>query len=415
MYPIPFAMFPIPVAPADVSAATRRRLPAFVGPLIVVPGLVLAYATVNLGWSDKFAGGPMVNVFLVQPMVWLLVAGLVVWVASLTGTSSKVNRKAVYLALVLGVFHTSVLFTSGILVGFGLNPFARTWPVWPMNVAYFASSIVAIELARGYLLALWRPRGALMPMVLLGTAFAVFSASLIDLTAVYSSRGAVRVASGELLPLVGEHAMATYLAIVGGPLAAIAYRGTAQLLWLLSPVLPSIPWAVAGFMGIALPFIGVRVLRGLSAKPSESQVSSKKLRVLLRPWNVATYISVLVLWFGIGVFPVRPIAVGGESMAPTYHLGDLVVVHRVSPYEVEVGDVIQYQMPNGRILHRVVAKDFLGDRPVFTTRGDNNAVDDPAPVLDVQVTGVVVAEVPKVGWIGLRAQQAFEWVVGVIR
>ena len=70
------------------------------------------------------------------------------------------------------------------------------------------------------------------------------------------------------------------------------------------------------------------------------------------------------------------IIVGGRSMLPTLHGGDLVVVQREPAYRV--GDVVAYHIPDGlfrgrRIIHRIVAGDPAHG---FVMRGDNNAEDD---------------------------------------
>jgi signal peptidase I len=69
--------------------------------------------------------------------------------------------------------------------------------------------------------------------------------------------------------------------------------------------------------------------------------------------------------------PAGYLIVGGQSMEPMLHVGDLAVVVRQSEYRV--GDVVAYAVPAGdlatgqRIIHRIVAID--GDR--FVLRGDN--------------------------------------------
>jgi len=70
------------------------------------------------------------------------------------------------------------------------------------------------------------------------------------------------------------------------------------------------------------------------------------------------------------------IIVGGRSMLPTLHGGDLVVVQRQGSYRV--GDVVAYHIPNGvfrgrRIIHRIVGGDSVHG---FVMRGDNNNEDD---------------------------------------
>jgi signal peptidase I len=83
---------------------------------------------------------------------------------------------------------------------------------------------------------------------------------------------------------------------------------------------------------------------------------------------------------------LRPVALGGtttwvvirgDSMEPTFHTGDLVIVDRSSDYAV--GEVVAYRVPEGDVgggsivIHRLVG----GDQRGFDVRGDNNGGLDP--------------------------------------
>jgi signal peptidase len=97
-----------------------------------------------------------------------------------------------------------------------------------------------------------------------------------------------------------------------------------------------------------------------------------------------------------------PYTVLTSSMEPTYPPGTLVVVRPVPVEDIGVGDVITYQLESGRpavVTHRVVAvgASIGSGKRTFTTRGDANGADDPAPVRPVQVRGVLWYHVPFLG------------------
>ncbi len=108
---------------------------------------------------------------------------------------------------------------------------------------------------------------------------------------------------------------------------------------------------------------------------------------------------------------VLPIAVGGSaltvltnSMAPKFPPGTLIVIKPTPVDEIAVGDVLTYQIESGKpavVSHRVVARSVsTADGSVsFTTRGDNNAVDDAKPVQEVQVRGTLWYAIPYLGWV----------------
>ena len=96
--------------------------------------------------------------------------------------------------------------------------------------------------------------------------------------------------------------------------------------------------------------------------------------------------------------PATFVMVQGTSMNPTYHTGDLVIVHRQAHYQV--GDVIAYQIPKGQVgagltvIHRIV-----GGSPTtgFTTQGDSNPTPDDWHPTFADIQGSPWLLVPKGG------------------
>lgn len=110
-----------------------------------------------------------------------------------------------------------------------------------------------------------------------------------------------------------------------------------------------------------------------------------------------------------------PLTVLTQSMEPTLPPGTLVVVGPVAPAEVRVGDVVTYQIRSGEpevITHRVIAVTSASDGSyTFTTKGDNNAVEDP-PVVADQLKGRLWYSIPLVGWVNAAVNgDARSWIV----
>lgn len=136
----------------------------------------------------------------------------------------------------------------------------------------------------------------------------------------------------------------------------------------------------------------------------------------------ARYASITVLWCVI-VFVgavllaavVVPKAAGATpytvltgSMDPTYPPGTLVIVRPVDGEEVQLGDVITFQIESGRpavATHRVIGVSITteGER-TFQTQGDANQVPDAEPVVEEQIRGSVWYSLPYLGhvnaWLG---------------
>lgn len=98
-----------------------------------------------------------------------------------------------------------------------------------------------------------------------------------------------------------------------------------------------------------------------------------------------------------------PLTVLTSSMEPRYPPGTLVIIRPVAAADIQVGDVITYQLRSGEpevVTHRVIEKDFRQDGEIqLVTQGDNNAVPDQNPVREVQVRGRLWYAVPYLGWV----------------
>ena len=74
----------------------------------------------------------------------------------------------------------------------------------------------------------------------------------------------------------------------------------------------------------------------------------------------------------------RPLVIQSGSMAPTYDVRSVVLVHRVDPSDVRAGDVVVLTLPTGRkLLHRVTDVDDTAAGPSLQTKGDANREVDP--------------------------------------
>jgi len=98
------------------------------------------------------------------------------------------------------------------------------------------------------------------------------------------------------------------------------------------------------------------------------------------------------------------LAVSSGSMEPTLVSGDLVLVTKVGADQIEVGDIIAFNVPEtylGRgespVIHRVIAKVEGEDGVYFVTKGDVNASEDAWLVPEEAVIGEYRFKIPYLG------------------
>lgn len=144
---------------------------------------------------------------------------------------------------------------------------------------------------------------------------------------------------------------------------------------------------------------------------SGSRPRTGRVRAVLSALSTGLSVGVLLLILGLGVLTiVLPGIVGGMpltvltgSMRPHLPPGTLVVTKPSPVEQIEVGDVITFQLESGQpavVTHRVIARsvDRASGEVRFTTQGDANNTADPEPVRPVQIRGTVWYAVPYLGW-----------------
>lgn len=131
--------------------------------------------------------------------------------------------------------------------------------------------------------------------------------------------------------------------------------------------------------------------------------------------SALSFLALVLAVLAAAVLIIVPMATGSQtysvltsSMRPHLPPGTLLVSKPVPFQDLQVGDVITYQLESGQadvITHRIMSTsaDQEGN-PLLITQGDNNALPDDAPVREIQVRGKLFYAVPYAGflanWLG---------------
>lgn len=97
-------------------------------------------------------------------------------------------------------------------------------------------------------------------------------------------------------------------------------------------------------------------------------------------------------------FGIEPYGILSNSMEPDYPVGSIVYVKKVSPQDIQINDVITFQLGTANenvATHRVIMIDL--DQQEFYTKGDNNKDMDAFPVVYSRLIGKVILCIPMLG------------------
>lgn len=118
---------------------------------------------------------------------------------------------------------------------------------------------------------------------------------------------------------------------------------------------------------------------------------------------VVIVVVVALLLVGARLFGLQVYAVLSGSMEPTYHVGSLIYVKDVDPFELESGEVITFMLDENTVAtHRIV--EVVPDEEDasvvrFRTKGDANENADSSLVHYKNVIGSPVFTIPQLGYV----------------
>ena len=376
--------------------------------------IILAlFLTINIFLTLYIPGGLLA--YIIPSICW---ATLALTTLILTGTEkilSWTNKRIIQMAVLVAVFQIFLLIDAGLLNKFGKSPLLFTPIGIATNLMLVSSTLLGMELSRGYLtksLSKKRPTLTTASITLLYTFANTSILALINFQNPYLYS---KFMGETFLPILAENLLATYLALISGPLASLAYRAPLQAFWWFSPILPDIPWGYKSLIGVMAPTIGFIAINmattqrdlkkaGIPTK-RETTIKTRKSQKSIKGWLAISTSLVLIIWTSTGLLGFYPTIVGSGSMQPSLNIGDIAIVTSTDPNKIEVGDVIQYWKQGEMILHRVIETRKTETGKIFITKGDANTEPDSEPVTPTQIRGKLVFTIPQVGWISIYIKE----------
>lgn len=206
---------------------------------------------------------------------------------------------------------------------------------------------------------------------------------------------------GEFLTSFIESILLSYLSKSGGLILNFAYTIPVSFSTILLPVFPDLNW----FITASLKYV-LYVLIFLFTKYEDTLIIRKSKKQIKKE-NPAKSIPIvlavlLVVVFVAGFLPYKPVAVVSNSMSPHFNRGDICIIKKILYYSqirnLKEGDIIEYQLNNIFVLHRIIDIKETTKGYRFQTKGDNNNDADLLPVEEEQIIGVVTYVVPYLGY-----------------
>lgn len=191
------------------------------------------------------------------------------------------------------------------------------------------------------------------------------------------------------------------MAKTGGELLVYSYRIPIALATVLLPIFPNVDWFFSSMLEVLVSLIlFVFINYEHTIKVNRLTRWQKKK---INPKNSVSVIMMVIIFvvFVAGLLPYRPVAVMSNSMVPEFARGYVVITKKINEKDIKnikVGDILEYQLNQSVVIHRIINIEDEKGSLIFTTQGDNNNAPDIKKVEQNQIIGIVKFKIPYVGY-----------------
>lgn len=364
---------------------------------IIIISIILAY-----GLLAEFYLSVKINniyMYIINPIIWI---GIAIFLRNVLGKSyevKKLKKEIIEYSFIAVLAYIITYLTSGLFITFGSNPYSRTIIGILTNLWVFATVIIAKEYIRYKLINNVYEKDKTKIAIAISTVYILIDLGIKKFfTTQLTSLFIMEIIAQNLLPLIAKNILYSYTAINSNYLPAVIYEiGTNLYLW-LSPILPNAPWIMVSIIDSVIPIILFLYIR--YEKNKKDIFRTKEKIINSNPRNIIPLVIciILAIWFAIGIFPIKPVAIATGSMEKELYVGDVAIIKKCKANDIEEGDIIEYQMDGYTVIHRVTKKTQKNGRFTFITKGDSNDNEDLQPVTQEQIIGKVIFKVRYIGY-----------------
>lgn len=357
-----------------------------------------------------------IYLYIINPIFWI---GLAIVLRVILGKNiekKKIKKQIIQYTIIAVLVYIIVNMLSGLFITFGHNPYNTTLIGLLNNLWITGTIIVAKEYIRFRLINNVYDKYKVKIAVLISIIYVIIDININSLLASsLTPLFIIKYFAQNILPAIIENILFSYTAIYSSYLPAVLYKLLTNLYYWLSPILPNSPWIMTSIIDSSIPLILFLYIRYTKNKLDIFRTKENILNS--DPRNIIPLVIVIVLaiWFAVGIFPIKPVAIASGSMEKALYVGDIAIIRKCNANDVNVGDIIEYQMEGYTVIHRIIEKKQKNGEFYFITKGDNNKSPDSEEVREGQLIGKVIFKIRYLGYpaIWLHIVQENEQIIEV--
>ncbi|MBE6145076.1 MAG: signal peptidase I [Firmicutes bacterium] len=285
----------------------------------------------------------------------------------------------------------------GILIGFLNNSYSLT----PISVIKHTVSpfvfVITSEIIRYVIISTNKDKK--YPIVVITIILILLELSTtINAYTTSTALGIFRIIASALIPLTIKHSLLSYISNNTGLKIPIIYRLIMEMYIYIVPIVPNFGESFQTIVNIVLNTVIYLTIYQLINKRKYKEPEYK-----IKKYGVIDFVYILVILCIVGltsgILKYSLVAVGSDSMQPTFSKGDAVFVNQ-KPIQEELKekDIILFEHHNKVVIHRIARIEQIDDKVYFYTKGDANNTEDNLKLEFKDVKGKVMFVIPYIGY-----------------
>lgn len=291
-------------------------------------------------------------------------------------------------------------YLSGLFFGYQKSPFEHSFFGLLYNFVFYIMVIMLQEYTRSRLINNTRSKVGytLITIILILTSY--------NYSTVFGNfntgENIFKFIASDIYPAIIKGILCAFLVKLGSYELSLMFLLPIRIMEFITPIFPDLDWFLIVSFDSALVLMLYYYIYYEHMINVERFTRKQIEYASPRKTAIAIVFVLAFTFFVAGFFPVQPVAIMSNSMAPQINRGDVVIVQKLNDEEknkLKVGDIIQYSLENKYVIHRIDAiVESSGGKVEYVTKGDNNRSRDAKSVINSQIVGKVNLYVPYIGY-----------------
>lgn len=348
--------------------------------------------------------------YIINPFFYIILALFIKLTFGKNYKNNKIKKEISNCLLIATLVYIISYLFSGMFLTFGKNPYATNLKGFLINIWIFGSILFLKEYIRYKLINNVYEKDKIKVALFIGIVFVIIDSEIIKNVINNISFGSwVKCFAVIIIPCIIRNILYSYIDLNAEYKHVLIYALMTQVFMWVCPILPNSPWIFNSIVESIIPLISLLYIIYINNKKNAFKFKETILDINPISYIPFIFIVIVIVLFSVGVFSIKPIAIATGSMEPQIMIGDVVFIKKCTSNDVIEGDIIQYQLDDYTVIHRVVKKEQIKGEFIFTTKGDNNKQVDALEVTESQLLGKVVFKIKYIGypaiWLNLLHEQ----------